>query len=172
MQKVKFVTEEQDKIVVWCETNSIIVFRDFMQYILDNMNEPEKFMIIDTSNDLVYGAYCIATKQYEMRKRTFEERMNNVQTGKWARYSDTELKEMTRRMEMITRNCLGEIEPRIGKYFIKRTIKGKYEIMKNEPWYITNAVIADEVLMWSGTEPFDSIVKAYAWLKKYVNELL
>lgn len=94
MQKVKFVTEEQDKIVVWCETNSIIVFRDFMQYILDNMNEPEKFMIIDTSNDLVYGAYCIATKQYEMRKRTFEERMNNVQTGKWARYSDTELKEM------------------------------------------------------------------------------
>ncbi len=94
MQKVKFVTEEQDKIVVWCETNSIIVFRDFMQYILDNMNEPEKFMIIDTSNDLVYGAYCIAIKQYEMRKRTFEERMNNVQTGKWARYSDTELKEM------------------------------------------------------------------------------
>lgn len=94
MQKVKFVTEEQDKIVVWCETNSIIVFRDFMQYILDNMNEPEKFMIIDTSNDLVYEAYCIATKQYEMRKRTFEERMNNVQTGKWARYSDTELKEM------------------------------------------------------------------------------
>lgn len=94
MQKVKFVTEEQDKIVVWCETNSIIVFRDFMQYILDNMNEPEKFMIIDTSNDLVYWAYCIATKQYEMRKRTFEERMNNVQTGKWARYSDTELKEM------------------------------------------------------------------------------
>ena len=94
MQKVKFVTEEQDKIVVWCETNSIIVYRDFMQYILDNMNEPEKFMIIDTSNDLVYGAYCIATKQYEMRKRTFEERMNNVQTGKWARYSDTELKEM------------------------------------------------------------------------------
>ncbi len=94
MQKVKFVTEEQDKVIVWCETNSIIVFRDFMQYILDNMNEPEKFMIIDTSNDLVYGAYCIATKQYEMRKRTFKERMNNVQTGKWARYSDVELKEM------------------------------------------------------------------------------
>lgn len=94
MQKVKFVTEEQDKIVVWYETNSIIVFRDFMQYVLDTMNNPEDFMIIDTRNDLVYGAYCIATKQYEMRKRTFEERMNNVQTGKWARYSDTELKEM------------------------------------------------------------------------------
>ena len=94
MQKVKFVTEEQDKVIVWCETNSIIVFRDFMQYILDNMNEPEKFMIIDTSNDLVYGAYCIATKQYEMRKRTFKERLKNVKTGKWVKYSDTELQEM------------------------------------------------------------------------------
>ena len=94
MQKVKFVTEEQDKIVVWCETNSIIVFRDFMQYVLDTMNNPEDFMIIDTINDLVYGMYCIATKQYEMRKRTFEERMNDVQTGKWNKYSNSELKGM------------------------------------------------------------------------------
>lgn len=73
---------------------------------------------------------------------------------------------------MITRNCLGEIEPRIGKYFIKRTIKGKYEIMKNEPWYTTNAAITDKVMLWLDIEPFDSMVKAYAWLKKYVNELL
>ena len=94
MQKVKFVTEEQDKIVVWCETNSIIVFRDFMQYVLDTMNNPEDFMIIDTRNDLVYGMCCIATKQYEMRKRTFEERMNDVQTGKWSKYSNSESKGM------------------------------------------------------------------------------
>ena len=94
MQKVRFVTEEKDKVVVWCETNSMIVFRNFMQYILDNMNEPEKFMIIDTTNDLVYGAYCVATKQYEMRKRTFEERMDNIQTGKWSKFTDAELKEM------------------------------------------------------------------------------
>lgn len=94
MQKVQFVTEEKDRVLVWCETNSIIVFRDFMQYILDNMNKPEKFMIIDTRNDLVYGVYCIATKQYEMRKRTFEERMNNVQTGKWAKFTNSELERM------------------------------------------------------------------------------
>ena len=94
MQKVRFVTEEKDKVVVWCETNSIIVFRNFMQYILDNMNEPEKFMIIDTISDLVYGAYCIATKQYEMRKRTFEERMDNIQPGKWSKFTDAELKGM------------------------------------------------------------------------------
>ena len=92
MQKVQFVTEEKDKVIVWCETNSIIVFRDFMQYVLDNMNEPKKFMIIDTTNDLVYGMYCVATKQYEMRKRTFEERMNDIQTGKWSKFTDEELK--------------------------------------------------------------------------------
>mgnify|MGYP000038989877 FL=1 len=94
MQTVKFVTVEKDKVMVWCTTNSIIVFRDFMQYVLDTMNNPEDFMIIDTRNDLVYGMRCIATKQYKMRKRTFEERMNDVQTGKWSKFSDIELKGM------------------------------------------------------------------------------
>ena len=94
MQKVRFVTEEKDKVVVWCETNSIIVFRDFLQYILDNMSNPEKFMIIDTRNDLVYGARCIATQQYKMRKRTFEERMNGLCTGKWSKYTNADLEMM------------------------------------------------------------------------------
>lgn len=73
---------------------------------------------------------------------------------------------------MIARNCFGKLEPRICEYFVQRNSKGKYEIMKNEPWYITNAVIANEILMWIGIEPFDSMVKAYTWLKKHVNELL
>lgn len=94
MQTVKFVTVEKDKVMVWCETNSIIVFRDFMQYVLYNMNNPEDFMFIDTRNGLVYGMNCIATQQYKMRKRTFEERMNDVQTGKWSKFSDIELKGM------------------------------------------------------------------------------
>lgn len=38
--------------------------------------------------------YRIATEMYEMRKRTFTERMNNIQTGKWLKYSDEELKNM------------------------------------------------------------------------------
>ena len=73
---------------------------------------------------------------------------------------------------MITRNCFGKLEPRIGKYFIQRNSKGKYEIMKNEPWYTTKAAIANEVMLWLDIEPFDSMVKAYTWLKKHVNELL
>ena len=73
---------------------------------------------------------------------------------------------------MITRNCFGKLEPRIGKYFIQRNCKGKYEIMKNEPWYTTKAVIVNEVMFGLDIDPFDSMIKAYAWLKKHVDELL
>lgn len=73
---------------------------------------------------------------------------------------------------MIARNCLGKIELRIGDYFVLKNSKGKYETMKNMPWYTTNAVIVNEVMPWLDIEPFDSMVKAYAWLKKHVNELL
>ena len=36
----------------------------------------------------------------------------------------------------------------------------------------TKAAIADKVMLWLDIEPFDSMVKAYVWLKKHVNELL
>ena len=51
MQLVRFVTKDtkdENKILVWCTTNKLITFRDFMQYVLDNVNNPEDFMIIDT----------------------------------------------------------------------------------------------------------------------------
>lgn len=83
MQIVKFVTTDEKKVYVWCTTNKLSMFRDFLQYILDLDNTPEDFYIIDVEKDLVYSAYEIATQMYNMRKRTFEERMNNIQTGKW-----------------------------------------------------------------------------------------
>ena len=73
---------------------------------------------------------------------------------------------------MITRNVFGKIEPRIGCYFIQKDSNGKYEILKKEPWYVTNAVLNDPVAMWDRIEPFDSLVKTYAWLKKNVQNLL
>ena len=83
MQTVKFVTTDEKKVYVWCTTNKLSMFRDFLQYILDLDNTPEDFYIIDVEKDFVYSAYEIATQMYNMRKRTFEERMNNIQTGKW-----------------------------------------------------------------------------------------
>lgn len=94
MQKIKFVTKEKDKIIVWCITNRLIVFRDFMQYVLDSTDDPYKFIVIDIEKNVVYDMYRIATEMYEMRKRTFTERMNNIRTGKWLKYSDEQLKNM------------------------------------------------------------------------------
>lgn len=94
MQNVKFVTKEKDKTIALCTTNRLIMFRDFMQYALDSTDDPHKFMVIDIEKNVVYDMYRIATEMYEMRKRTFTERMNNIQTGKWLKYSDEELKNM------------------------------------------------------------------------------
>ena len=75
---------------------------------------------------------------------------------------------------MITRNVSGKIEPRIGKYFVRKNSKGKYEILQYDAnaHMVSNAVLKDGVLMWEGIEPFDSLVKAYAWLKANVDNLL
>lgn len=83
MQTVKFVTTDKEKVYVWCTTNTLTGFRNFLQYILDSSNTLEEFYMIDIEKDLVYSAYRIATEMYHMRKRTFEERMENIQTGKW-----------------------------------------------------------------------------------------
>ncbi len=83
MQTFKFVTMDDKKVYCWCTTNTLKIYRDFMQYILDGFILPEKFLLWDVKNDKVYNAYQVATEVYEMRKRTFEEKMNDIQTGKW-----------------------------------------------------------------------------------------
>lgn len=83
MQTLKFITVEKEKATCWCTTNTLKGFRDFMQYILDNCRKPEIYQILDTESNLVYNAYDVATKQYSMRKRSFEERMNGTYMGKW-----------------------------------------------------------------------------------------
>ena len=54
-----------------------------MQYILDGCDKPEDYLLWDIDNDKVYNAYQIAIQVFGMRKRTFDERMNDIQTGKW-----------------------------------------------------------------------------------------
>ena len=178
MQLMKFVTrdtKDKNKILVWCTTNRLITFRDFMQYALDNLKNPKDFMIIDTEKNLVYDMYKVATEIYGMKERTFEEIMNDVHTGKWAKYSDDELKGLEKEecKDDYTELFWGNYPPpRISKYVVEKRHDGKWAINKEEYCLKTTAVIGDGVLMWIGIEPFDSMVKAYAWLKKHVNELL
>lgn len=91
MQTVKFVTTDNEKVYVWCTTNTLIGFRNFLQYILDSCDAPNDFYIIDVEKDLVYSAYQIATEMYHMRKRTFKERIEDIQTGKWFNVNIKEL---------------------------------------------------------------------------------
>ena len=84
MQLIKFITKENDEYICWAATNTLKGFRDTMQFILDNFNNPKETMILDTNNNKVYDCYNIATKQYHMRKRNFDERLCNIQTGKWS----------------------------------------------------------------------------------------
>ena len=71
--------------------------------------------------------------------------------------------------EMITRNWQGKIEPKIGCYVVRKE-RNCWKIIKQEPYYNTNAVLAGDP--WWILNQFDSMVKAYAWLKKHVDELL
>ena len=83
MQTFKFLTKKGDKFTCWCTTNQLKMFRDFMQYVLDNCNSPEDYILYDEDNNKAYSMLQIATEVYLMRKRTPTERMINLQTGKW-----------------------------------------------------------------------------------------
>lgn len=79
--RYKIVTNEETKVVIWAEFNTVLEFQKIMQYIMDNMKEPEKFLLWDTKTDLICNAYKLATENYKMYKRTFEERIENIFTG-------------------------------------------------------------------------------------------
>lgn len=92
MQTVEFITIDdmskppsERKATVWCRTNTLKGFRDFMQYVLDSCERPQEFMVIDVGKDLAYDMYRLATEQFGMRKRSFHERMENIQTGCWTK---------------------------------------------------------------------------------------
>ena len=88
MQTMMFITFDdkpkgERKYTLWCQTNDVRMFRDFMQFVLDGCSRPEEYVIYDKDNNAAYNFMDIAVKVFEMRKRTFDERMNNIQTGKW-----------------------------------------------------------------------------------------
>ena len=74
---IKFITIDNNKAYCWCTTNTLELFRDFMQYVLDSCNKPEIFLIWDVENDKKYNMYQVATEVYGMRKRSFEEKLKD-----------------------------------------------------------------------------------------------
>ena len=76
----QIITEGAKQTTVWASGSDKESFLRFMQYAIDSMTNPEKLILLNPRNGVTYDAYAIATQHYGMRKRTFDERMNNVQT--------------------------------------------------------------------------------------------
>ena len=79
MQTFKFITQEPNKTTIWCTTNQMETFFTFIQYVLDNANNPERFYIADVTNNKAYRLVGLAN-YFCMRKRNFEERMKDIKT--------------------------------------------------------------------------------------------
>lgn len=82
----EFVIYKQDhkkkENVVMCRGNCDRDFLEFMQYALDNMSDPETLILENLKTHVTYDAYRIATEHFDMRKRTFDERMAGTMTAK------------------------------------------------------------------------------------------
>lgn len=63
---------------VWFTGATVDDFKQFMQYAIDGMNNPECLILENIDNGLTYDAYRIAIELYGMKKRTFDEKMKGV----------------------------------------------------------------------------------------------
>lgn len=79
--KIGTANKEKQEFTVWSIVYTLKALIDFMQYTLDNTNNPEDFWILDVEENVAFGMYDIAKNQFQMRKRTLEERLDNVQTA-------------------------------------------------------------------------------------------
>lgn len=71
---------------------------------------------------------------------------------------------------MIFRNIFGNLEYRIGDFFVEnhKDRKCPFIIHKEEAWYITDAIMKD----FLGIGQFDSFIQAAIWLKNNHAELI
>lgn len=83
MQVLKIITKGSYGTICWCTTNTIEKFRDFMQYVLDNYDEPNDFIILNVTTGDEYNMYKVATELYKMKKRSLYEKVNEIPTGQW-----------------------------------------------------------------------------------------
>lgn len=70
------------------------------------------------------------------------------------------------------KNVFGELEFELGNFFVPHRTggTGKYAILKHEPWYVTDAVFADNI--WEKVPLFDSWIQAVRFLKENYKDLL
>lgn len=79
---VEFLTVEPEKkkVLRWAVTNDLLKFYDLLEYFIDNIKEAEEMILKDTINGKYYKVGSIM-ERYNMRKRTFPEKIDNIHIG-------------------------------------------------------------------------------------------
>lgn len=82
MQTMEFLSlkKEENRMLIWCTTNDPKVFVSFTQYLIDNVECLENFILRDTESNNCYS-FLRFINRYGMRKRTFHERLDGIITG-------------------------------------------------------------------------------------------
>ena len=55
--------------------------------------------------------------------------------------------------------------------FFIRKFDGKWNVLKKDTWMITDAFICDDIF-WSNIDSFNSMVKAYKYMKDNIEKLI
>lgn len=58
-----------------------------------------------------------------------------------------------------------------GETFFIRKFNGKWDIMKRDTWANVDAFLYNEVF-WENIEPFNSMIKAYKYMKDNIENLI
>ena len=78
----------------------------------------------------------------------------------------------------IERNVFGDIEYTMGQFFVphRKGYTGQYAILKRDGWFVTDPIwlIEDSIVspVWFNPPTFDSYIRAVAWLKEHIEELI
>lgn len=82
--ELQFISKDKEtgKYTLWGTATNETQFFALCQYFLDSISGLEDFIIRDCVSGRCYDFLGITTKVLGMRKRTFNERMNNVITGR------------------------------------------------------------------------------------------
>lgn len=83
MDRVIIYTKDNNKYTTWCDTNDMKMFRDFLQYLLDNYKDMSTYYVMNCDSEKLIGTVEQVTNDLHMRKRTQAERLINVNTGIW-----------------------------------------------------------------------------------------
>lgn len=68
--KIGMMNKEKREFTIWSTVYTLKALIDFMQYVIDDLNNPEEFWILDVEEDVAFKMCDIAKNQFQMRKRT------------------------------------------------------------------------------------------------------